>query len=271
MAGRLEGKVALITGTGSGQGRAAALRMTQEAARVVGCDLNAEGNEETIRRVKEQGGEMVGMAPVDVADPHQIRAWVDEAAQVHHRVDVLYNNAGSTRDAAIELIQADDWHFTMRNEIDIVFFATQAAWPYLKERGGVIISTASVSGHLGSPGKITHATSKGAVIAMSRAFAAEGAAHGIRSFSISPGPIRVEGSEWYFDDPLVREQSTSSTLLGRLGRAEDIADVATFLASDESSFMTGCDIPVDGGLLAKRPGNRSGDVAPPLRSHQHIS
>jgi meso-butanediol dehydrogenase/(S,S)-butanediol dehydrogenase/diacetyl reductase len=270
MAGRLQDKVALITGTASGQGRAAALLFAQEGAHVIGCDLGVDGNDETVRRVKELGGDMAGMAPVNAADPDQVRAWVDEAARIHGRIDVLYNNAGSTRDAAIELISDDDWHFTMRNEIDIVFFPTRAAWPYLKKRGGVVISTASVVGHRGHAGLVAHSTSKAAVRAMARSFAAEGAPYGIRSFSISPGPIRVEGSEWYFDDPVVKEESISSTLLARLGKAEDIAHVALFLASDESAYMTGCDLPVDGGFLAKRPGTRQG-VAPPLRSHEHIS
>jgi meso-butanediol dehydrogenase/(S,S)-butanediol dehydrogenase/diacetyl reductase len=269
MPGRLANKVALITGTGSGQGRAAALRFTEEGARVVGCDLNVEGNTETVRRVRERGGEMVGMAPVDAADPDQVAAWVDEAADIYGRVDVLYNNAGSVRDAPIETLSAENWHFTMKNEVDVVFFPTKAAWPHLKERGGVIISTASVAGHLGLDGQVAHCASKGAVIAMTRAFAAEGAPHGIRAFSISPGPIRVEGSEWYFDDPAVKERSLSALLIERFGVADDIANVALFLASDESSFMTGSDIPVDGGMTVKRPGH--GHKAPgPVHSHAHI-
>jgi meso-butanediol dehydrogenase / (S,S)-butanediol dehydrogenase / diacetyl reductase len=256
--GRLENKVVLISGTGNGQGRAAALLFALEGARVVGCDVNVEGNEETVRRVLAAGGEMVGMAPVDAADPEQARAWVEEAARLHGRIDVLFNNAGSVRDFPIESLAADDWRYTMKNEIDIVFFPTQAAWPYLKERGGVIISTASVAGHLGLAGAVAHCTSKGAVLSMSRAFAAEGAPHGIRSFSISPGPIPTEGSEWYFGDPARYARSTSGTLTGRLGRPDETAKVALFLASDDSSYMTGSDIPVDGGMLVKQPGSTAG-------------
>lgn len=270
MAGRLDDKVALITGTGSGQGRAAALLFAQEGAHVVGCDLNVEGNEETVRRVTESGWDMVGTAPVDAADAGQVRAWIDDAARVHGRIDVLYNNAGSNRDGPIETLAPEDFRFTLRNEIEIVFLPTQAAWPYLKERGGVVISTASIVAHRGHAGLVAHSAGKAAVQSMTRSFAAEGAPHGIRAFSISPGPIRVEGSEWYFDQPNIKEESISSTLLGRLGRADDIAQVALFLASDESAFMTGCDVPVDGGFLTKRPGTRAG-VSPPLRSHQHIS
>lgn len=98
---------------------------------MIGCDVNVEGNEETVRRVVAEGGTMVGMAPVDAADPDQARAWVEAAAQLHGRIDVLYNNAGSVRGRSIESLAVDDWRYTMKNEIDIVFFPTQAAWPYL--------------------------------------------------------------------------------------------------------------------------------------------
>jgi meso-butanediol dehydrogenase/(S,S)-butanediol dehydrogenase/diacetyl reductase len=252
---RLENKVALITGTGNGQGRAAALLFAREGARVVGCDVNGEGNEETVRRVVAAGGEMTGMAPVDASDPDQARAWVEEAARLHGRIDVLYNNAGSVRDRSIGSLGVEDWRYTMKNEIDIVFFPTQAAWPYLKESRGVVISTASVAGHVGMAGAVAHCTSKGAVLAMSRALAAEGAPYGIRSFSISPGPIAVEGSEWYFSDSDTYARSTARTLAGRRGRPEEVAEVALFLASDATSYMTGADLPVEGGLLVMHPGS----------------
>ena len=261
MAGRLANKVALITGTGNGQGRAAAILFAREGARVVGCDLDVSGNEETVRLVTSALGEMVGMAPVDAADPTQAQAWVEEAASVYGRIDVLYNNAGSVRDAPIESLSAAKWHYTMKNEIDIAFFPTKAAWPFLRERGGVIISTASVAAHLGLEGCIAHCAAKGAVVSMARAFAAEGAPDGIRSFSISPGPIVTEGSEWYFDDPEVKERSTGSTLLGRWGRPEDVANAAVFLASDESAYMTGSDLALDGGMLIKRPGKEGSSSA----------
>lgn len=253
MAGRLESKVALISGTGGGQGRAAALLFAREGARIVGCDVNVDANEETVRRVIAAGGEMVGMAPVDAGDPDQAGAWVEQAAQVYGRIDVLYNNAASARVAEIESLSVEDWRYTMKNVVDIVVFPTRAAWPYLKVRGGVVISTASVSGHLGLVGQLPYSAGKAAVMSMARTFAAEGAPHGIRSFSISPAPILVEALEPYLTDPVVREQWTSSSLFKRAGQPEEVASVALFLASEESSYMTGSDIPVDGGMLVKRP------------------
>jgi meso-butanediol dehydrogenase/(S,S)-butanediol dehydrogenase/diacetyl reductase len=247
MTGRLHGKVALITGTGGGQGRAAALRFISEGARVVGCDLNPAGSEETVRMAKEAGEEMAAMAPVDLGDPDQARAWVDDAAAVHGRIDVLFNNAGGGRHGPLEDITIDDWRFTMRNEVDLVFFVTKFAWPYLKESGGVVISTGSVAGHVGLQHLVPHCTGKGAVVAMSRAFAAEGAAHGVRAMSISPGPIDSPVTARIMQDAERARAWAATTPLNRVGRVEEVAALAAFLASDEAAYMTGCDIAIDGG------------------------
>ena len=247
MSGRLHNKVTLITGTAGGQGRAAALRFAAEGALLVGCDVKAEANAETVRMVETAGGKMVGMAPVDLGDPDQARAWVEEAAGIYGRIDVLYNNAGIPHNASVEETSIEDWHFTIRNEVDLVFYVTKYAWPFLTRSGGVIISTASVAGHTPLSGLVSHCTAKGAVLAMSRAFAAEGAPYGIRAVTISPGPIVSPGTEAYFADPKAAEHSANSTLLKRLGQVDEIASVAVFLASDESSYMTGCDVVVDGG------------------------
>lgn len=249
---RLDGKVVLITGTGGGQGRVAALRFASEGARVVGCDIKQSGNEETVALVSASGGQMTGMAPVDLSDPEQASAWVEEAARVHGRIDVLYNNAGAVRHKSIEELSLDDWHFGIRNEIDLVFYVTKFAWPHLKARGGVIVSTSSVAGHVGIPTMLTHCAGKSAVLAMSRVFAAEGAAHGIRSVSISPGPIASSLEHGYFSDPENVRSSAALTMLGRVGGADDIAAAAVFLASDDASFMTGCDVVIDGGSIAGR-------------------
>jgi meso-butanediol dehydrogenase/(S,S)-butanediol dehydrogenase/diacetyl reductase len=251
MAGRLDGKVTMISGTGSGQGRAAAVRFAQEGALVIGCDVNVAGSEETLSLVRGQGLEMAAVAPLDPSLPDGARAWVDQAVALHGRIDVLYNNAGASRMGAVDTLSEADWRFTMKNEIDIVFFPTQAAWPYLKESRGVVISTASVAGHLGLPSQPAHCAGKAAVSALARSFAAAGAQHGIRSFSISPGPILVEGGKEFFGNPANAAAASASTLLGRLGEPAEVASLACFLASDESSYMTGVDIPVDAGEIIK--------------------
>jgi NAD(P)-dependent dehydrogenase (short-subunit alcohol dehydrogenase family) len=188
VAGRVEEKVVLITGTGGGQGRAAAELFCAEGARVVGCDVNATEDARTVELVQGKGGEMVGMAPVDLGDSDQARRWVADAAAVHGRIDVLFNNAAAPRFAPIADLSDDDWHFTIRNELDLVFYVTQAAWPHLQSSAGSIINTASVQGLVGiaMSGGIAHAAAKAGVIAMTRQMAAEGAPHGIRANSITP-------------------------------------------------------------------------------------
>jgi NAD(P)-dependent dehydrogenase (short-subunit alcohol dehydrogenase family) len=249
---RLEGKVTLITGTGGGQGRAAALRFASEGALVVGCDIQADANAQTTKMVEADGGTMTGMDGVDLGDPEQARQWVEDAAALHGRIDVVYNNASACKFAPIAEMSIEDWHFTIRNELDLIFYVTKYAWNYLAERGGVIINTGSCSGVVGSHTSpaAAHAATKGGVIAMTRQLAVEGAAHGIRVVSISPGPIASPGTEEIFKDPQVMAVMMPSLLIQRPGRPEEIAATAAFLASDDGSFITGANIAVDGGWTA---------------------
>jgi meso-butanediol dehydrogenase/(S,S)-butanediol dehydrogenase/diacetyl reductase len=251
--GRLDGKVALITGTGGGQGRAAALRFALEGAAVVGCDVKEDGNRETVAAVKAAGGSMTGMEPIDLGEASEARDWVQAAAAIHGRVDILYNNASMPRFGFIDEMSVEDWHFTIRNELDLVFYVTKYAWPFLAERGGVVLSTASVSGMIGAKVNpaFAHAAAKGAVLAMTKQLAVDGASKGIRVISISPGPIETPGSAEVRDtNPEVFEMMTDKLLLRRLGRPEEIAAVAAFLASDDASFITGANIAADGGWTA---------------------
>ena len=191
--GRLEGKVALITGTAGGQGRAAALAFAREGALVVGCDVKEAESRETVAMVQAAGGTMTSMEPVDLGDSATARAWIDEAAAVHGGIDVLYNNASAARFQPFAQTTDDDWHFSVRNELDLVFYACSAAWPHLVARGGgSIINTGSISGMSSlpaTPGNFAHAAVKGAVIALTRELALEGGSVGIRANSISPGMI----------------------------------------------------------------------------------
>jgi NAD(P)-dependent dehydrogenase (short-subunit alcohol dehydrogenase family) len=245
----IEGKVVLITGTGGGQGRAAALRFAAAGARVVGCDVKEEGNRETAALVREAGGSIVMMQPVDLGDAPSARGWIEKAAALHGRIDVLYNNASAARFAPIETFTVEDWQFTVRNELDIVFYATRFAWPFLKQRGGVIINIASVAGMVGAAvGGTAHAATKGAIIAMTRQLAVEGAPHGIRVNSISPGVIESPGTAPMLADPAFRDLMLAHNLIKRVGQPQDVVGAALFLAGDDAAYITGTNIVVDGGF-----------------------
>lgn len=257
--GRLDGKVTLITGTGGGIGRAAALLFAAEGATVAGCDLERVPSDETVELVRGAGGTMSSAAPVDLADEHAVRRWIDAAAEEHGGVDVLYNNAGLTSFAPLEEVTLDDWSFTMRNELDLVFLACKHAWPHLRARGGgSVVNVGSTAGMTGSLTlqRSAHTASKGAVIALTRQLAAEGARHGIRVNSVSPGMTVTPQTQQLFDDPEHPISRIADHIpLARPGRPEDVARCALFLASDESAYVTGANLVVDGGWSMVLPGD----------------
>lgn len=255
--GRLAGKVALITGTAGGQGREAALEFAREGATVVGCDVDGGGARKTAELVSAEGGRCTG-ASVDLGDSRATREWVDGAAREFGGMDVLYNNASRPRLGTIDAMSDEDWRATIRNELDLVFFACRAAWPHLIERGGgSIINVGSVSGLVAlsfwQGGIVAHAATKGAVIAMSRELALEGGPHGIRVNTISPGVVETPATAPALgsDSPLAAAV-TRSSVLGRVGKPTDVAPMAVFLASDEAGWVSGANFVVDGGLTAAR-------------------
>ncbi|MCW2995276.1 MAG: 3-oxoacyl-[acyl-carrier-protein] reductase FabG [Conexibacter sp.] len=251
--GRLAGKVVVISGLAGGQGREAALLFSREGARIVGCDLNAEGVHETEALVRAQGGEIECQAPVDLGDPAAADAWIAFAAEAFGGFDVLYNNAGAPRFGPIDQMSTEDWDFTIRNELDLVFYCTRAAWPHLVARGGgAIVNVGSVAGITGLKRmpQVAHAATKAAVIGLTRQLAAEGADHGIRANSLSPGLIESPATADLLAEgpgsPLV--DLIGKTAMARTGRVEEMVQVALFLASDESSYVTGANIVADGGM-----------------------
>lgn len=248
MTKKLQDKVVLITGTGGGMGRAAALRFAAEGAKVIGCDLKAEDNRETASLVQQQGGVIHTMEPVDLGDSVQAKQWIEDAAAIHGRIDILYNNASAAHFAPIESFPIEDWQFTIRNELDIVFYTTRFAWSYLQKQGGIIINTGSVAGINGSgPGGSAHAACKGAVIALTKQLAAEGAPDNIRVVTISPGFIETPGTADFLLNTEIREALIADNMIKRVGQVDDIAGVAVFLATEDAAFITGTNIVVDGG------------------------
>jgi NAD(P)-dependent dehydrogenase (short-subunit alcohol dehydrogenase family) len=249
--GRLDGKIALITGTARGMGRSAALLFAAEGARVVGCDVLADEADETVALVREAGGEMVSMAPVDISTEEGARGWVDAAVAAYGGIDVLYNNASSPRVGPYTELTPADWHYTIRNELDIVHFVTTAAWPHFVERGGgCIINTASIAAVRGAAffQQAAHGAAKGGVLAYTYHLAAAGGAHRIRANAILPGMIRTPSTEFLFHGPDAPSAKLAETNpLGRTGYPEDVAKLAVFLASDDAWYVNAAAIPVDGG------------------------
>jgi NAD(P)-dependent dehydrogenase (short-subunit alcohol dehydrogenase family) len=248
---RIDGKVALITGIGAGMGRAAALMFCAAGARVVGCDLNAEGCEETARQAKEAGGTITAMTGVDLGDPTAALVWVDEAANVYGGVDILYNNASTQRFGSIEDLSAQDWDFTIRNELNLVFYTCKAAWPHLVRRGGgSILNVGSIAGIRGVEfmPQNAHGSAKGGVIALTNQLVAEGGRHNIRANAISPGLIETPNTRRLIDDPFPAFRAMYDRIpLGRHGQPEDIVNAALFLVSDYATWINGAHLVIDGG------------------------
>lgn len=251
MTGRMAGKVALVTGTGGGIGRATAQTLAREGAHVIGCDLNEGPSLETVEIVREAGGRMDAVAPVDLATEAGAKSWVDQAAALGGGVDVLVNNASAIRFAPIDEMSYEDWSFTIRNELDIVFLVTKAAWPHLVARGGgSIVNIGSISGTRGAwfMPQNAHGAAKGGVLALTRQLVIEGGPHGIRVNAVSPAMTETPHTRPLLYGPDNQsEQILSRVPLRKWGQPEDIANAILFLAGDESSHVTGADIPVDGG------------------------
>ena len=255
MTRRLEGKVAAITGTGGGQGRAAAMLFAEQGAIVGGGDVKVEGAQETVEMVRANGGTMSSTQPLDFTDPDAVRVWIDGIVEEHGRLDILYNNASGPKFAPFAEMSVEDWHWTIRHELDLPYYVTRAAWPHLVANGGgAIVTTASIQGivaNIATVGGFAHAATKHGLIGMTRELANEGGPHGIRVNAVSPGLIATPATMPIIEEyPDYAEFFLNRQVIKRLGEPEDIARAALFLVSDEASFITGQNIVVDGGYTA---------------------
>lgn len=253
MAGRLEGKVALVTGGGRGIGRATAERFAREGARVVVSDLEAGPAEETVQVIRKAGGEAVAVAG-DVAKRADAQAMVQAAVESFGRLDIVVNNAGITRDALtvrikegeVRMMSEEDWEAVLAVNLKGTWLVSQAAAAVMiPQQSGRVINTASVAAR-GNIGQANYSASKAGVIGLTRTLALEWARYNITVNCVAPGAVKTRMTAAIPDKIMAR--LLERIPLGRMAEPEEIAAVHTFLASDEAAYITGQVFWVDGGL-----------------------
>ena len=251
--GGLEGRVAVITGAGHGIGAATATRLAADGASVAACDIRADAAVEVARRISADGGRAEAFA-ADVADHEAVTQLVAEVAARVGPVEILHNNAGRLVPGTALTQEWEEWERTLSVNVGSVFLMSRAVLPAMSERGrGVIVNSASISGLVGEPDLAAYNTSKAAIVNLTRQLAADFSRDGIRVNCVCPGWIRTG-----FNDPLfegwsedaIQELVERQVPLGRQGTSEEVADAVAFLCSDDSRYITGHALVVDGGLTA---------------------
>ena len=253
MAGQLDGKVALITGAGSGIGRASALAFAREGAKVAVADIVVEGGEETVRMVKEAGGEAF-FIKVDVSNAADVEAMVNTVVDTYGRIDCAYNNAGiEGRLASTDEYPEDVFDKVIDINLTGVWLCMKYELPHmLKQGGGAIVNTASGAGLIGVAGMSAYVASKHGVVGLTKTAALEYAKSGIRVNAVCPGLIQTPMVERITaDQPQLGEALVAAEPVGRTGKPEEIAESVVWLSSDAASFVTGHAMSVDGGYVAQ--------------------
>jgi NAD(P)-dependent dehydrogenase (short-subunit alcohol dehydrogenase family) len=250
---RLQDKVAVITGAASGIGRKSAIRFAAEGAQIVAVDLNAQAGQETVEQVKAGGGEAI-FVEADISQGDDCERMVAAAQESFGKVNVLFNNAGIMlgEDSDVEKTTESVWEKTLAVNLRGVFLGCKYGIPAIRQAGGgSVINTASFVALMGAATpQIAYTASKGGVVAMTRELAIVHARENIRVNALCPGPLHTDLLMNFLDTEAKRQRRLVHLPMGRFGEAQEMAEAALFLASDESSYVTGAEFMVDGGLTA---------------------
>jgi len=253
---RIKNKIAVITGAGSGQGRAAAVLFAKEGASIVACDWKPEAGDETVQQVKSDGGKAI-FVRTDVSNSRDVQNLINTAISTFGRIDILYNNAGVGFSSPLSMSDVlntpeEDWDRVIAINLKSMYLTAKFAIPeMIKGGGGSIVNTASIAAMIGSEAAHAYTAAKGGMVALSRALAVEFGPKNIRSNCICPGAIDTPMIAPVVDPLKKAGQPFMNSPIRRLGTPDDIAYCALYLASDESSFVTGATFIVDGGYTAQ--------------------
>lgn len=256
---RLDSKIALVTGAGSGIGRDIALLYAQQGAQVIVADIQEDAAAAVVAEISERNG-LARSLPLNVADEGQVRVAMQETGEQYGRLDILVNNAGVSHVGNVLETSAEDWDRVMAVNARGVFLCSKYAVAQMLQQnpaGGILVNIASVAGMIAVDRRFPYGASKGAVISMTRSIAIDFANQGIRANAICPGTVHTPFVEGFLERNFaenkdeVRQQLHARQPIGRMGRPEEIAAAALYLASDEAALITGSTLVIDGGWTAR--------------------
>ncbi len=253
---RLKDRIAVITGSGSGIGRASAIEFARDGASVVVADIHLAGARETVARIEQIGG-TAHAVETDVSNPESVRNLVRETLRVYSKVHVLFNNAAIQVNKTVEDTTVEEWNREMSVNVGGVFLCSKFFLPHLRATKGSIVNMSSVNGFFVEPMCAGYCATKAAIIGLTKAMAIDHGKEGIRVNCICPGYIDAGLAEGYFqaqpDPAAARAAAGKLHALWRIGRPEEVGRLAVFLASDDASFVTGSAYVVDGGFGSGLP------------------